>query len=94
MAEGLTAKLTPNGSETPNADSLAVILPDTRVDNGVVRGRKHVREIQRLLVGDVVRDLEQVDVAVRDLDVLALTSGEAAGEMRVAAAWSRKSQQD
>jgi hypothetical protein len=54
------------------------------VDDAVVRGRENVGEVERLLVGHIVRDREEVGLAKGDLDVLGLTSGETAGEMRVA----------
>lgn len=50
----------------------------------MVARREHVREVERLLVGDALRDREQVHVALRHTDVLGLSASETAGEMRVA----------
>jgi hypothetical protein len=70
-----------DGSRTPDGDDVALV--DAGVDNAIPAGADHVGEVQSLLVGDIVGEFEEVDVAVRHTSVLGLAASEAAREVRV-----------
>lgn len=72
----------PDGPRAPDGNDVALV--DARVDDAVPARAEDVRQVQTLLVGDVVREFEQVDVAVGHARVLGLAAGETAREVRVA----------
>ena len=70
-----------DGSCAPDGDDVALV--DTSVDDTVPAGADHVGEVQSLLIGNIVGELEEVDVAVRHASVLRLTASETTREVRV-----------
>ena len=66
----------------PNTNDIPRL--NTCVHDAVVRSAEDIRQIEGLLIGHIVRDGEQVDVALRDTNVLCLSACEATGEVRVA----------
>jgi hypothetical protein len=70
-----------NGSRTPNGDNISLV--DAGVDNSVPAGADHVREVQSLLIRNIVGKLEKVDVAVGHASELGLAASKATREVRV-----------
>ena len=70
-----------DGSRAPDGNDIALV--DAGVDDAVPAGADHVGKVQSLLVGDIVGEFEEVDVAVRNTRVLGLTARETAREVRV-----------
>lgn len=70
-----------DGSRAPDGNDIALV--DAGVDNAVPAGADHVGEVQSLLVGDIVGEFEEVDVAIRHTSVFGLAAREAACEVRV-----------
>ena len=71
-----------DGTRAPDGDDVALV--DNRVDDAVPARAEHVRQVQSLLVGDIVGELEEVVVAVWHARVLGLAASEAACEVGVA----------
>lgn len=71
-----------DGTGAPNSDDVALINPS--VHDAVPARAEHVGEVQTLLVWHVVRELEQVVVAIWHTSVLRLTTSETSREVRVA----------
>jgi len=70
-----------NGSCTPNGNNIALV--DASVDNAVPAGADHIRQVQALLIRNIVGELEKVVVAVGYASVLGLATGKATREVRV-----------
>jgi hypothetical protein len=68
-------------SQTPNTDYVALL--DARVHDVMVRSGQDVREVDGFLIGDLVRDLETVDIPDRDFDPFGLSTGVSSCEMAV-----------
>lgn len=82
LVDGKDAAHLADGARAPDCDLVALV--HGRVLDAVVRRREHVGQVQRLLVGHLVRDGQQVHVAEGHAHVLGLPAGEAAREVRVA----------
>lgn len=70
-----------NGACSPDGDDVA--FGDRCVDHAVPGCGKDIGEEEAFLIGDVGGELEKVDVAEGDADVLGLAAGKAACEVRV-----------
>lgn len=82
VEEGKVGGHLADGTGAPDGDDVALI--DARVDYAVPRGGEDIREEETLLVGHVVGERKQVDVAVGHTGEFGLATGEAASEVRVA----------
>ena len=65
----------------PNAYNVSRV--DTGVHHIVVRSAENVREVESLLVGNLVRDREQIYIALRYANILGLSASESAREVGV-----------
>jgi hypothetical protein len=68
-------------SQPPNTDDIALL--DARVHDIMVRSGQDVREVDRFLIGDLVWDLQTVDITDRDFDPFGLSTGVSSCEMAV-----------
>lgn len=65
-------------------DGHLIIGINSRILDGVVTRAQHIRQVQRLLIRNTIRDLQQVVIADGHADILGLATSKAAGEVRVA----------
>lgn len=70
-----------NGSCAPDGNDVALV--DAGVDDSVPAGADYVGEVQSLLIGNIVGQLEEVVVSVWHTSVLRLTASKATREVRV-----------
>lgn len=70
-----------NGSRTPDGHHVPFL--DTSVNHAVPGCRQDIGQEESFLVGYVIWNGEQVDIAIRNPKILGLAAGEAAREMRV-----------
>lgn len=71
----------PNRSSAPHGHHIPFLNP--RIHHAIPRRRQHIREIQRLLIRHVIRDLQQIHIPKRHARILGLPACEPAREMRV-----------
>lgn len=70
-----------DGTGTPDGNDIAFL--DSSVDDTVPAGADNIRQVETLLIGDVVGKVEKVDITTGYTGVLGLATSEATGEVRV-----------